>query len=194
MEELSSKIRPVNSAQQVQQSASGKPMYYRIHLHSSFKASGTMDDATFDTTHVFPGLRADLLNGEWEAYVEAFTGIMASQDDEYGGMRLCLPDLCHSSQDVRSVNGGFQVDNAVALIPTVHAYADHDATGGQDLNLVPYVFREKVSVYDIGAKVDAMALFSGTLRIQLRSATNNALAGIRDTERWNATLLFVHKP
>ena len=216
METIKSHVRPSNASQQAQTSLTGKPSYYRVMVHSrdriaALSADPANDqDVTFDIKQVFPNQRADLLNGDWEVHLESLFAHINDTYFEYGGIKVCLPDLCRSSQSYRSTGDGFSVDDSIATLPVIHGYASPATTitaAGQAQNEVrvsqqdedtlaglPFQFSTKISVHDIGTKVDPQTLFSGNLRIALRFLSNNALITVANGERWNASLLFVHKP
>ena len=46
---------------------------------NSQHTTSPITDAVFDVKQVFPNQRADLLNGEWHAFLESFEGVMPSQ-------------------------------------------------------------------------------------------------------------------
>ena len=72
---------------------------------------------------MFPNQRADLLNGEWHAFLESFEGVMPSQLAKTN-IKVCLPDLVRSSQDVvMTAVGVCQIDDTIGHVPIAQEYA-----------------------------------------------------------------------
>ena len=213
-QELKSSVRPYDLQFQSKQNGTGKPEHYRINLFSDHKTSGTLSDATYHIhNNLFPNNRTDLMNGEWEVFLETFTGNFQTRVDPYDvGLKICLPDLCHSSQNymaTRTANfrSVFQVDDSVAFIPIPFQYATpvdaFDVVETTTLQTLPIRYNRSVNVNEIGVKVDMRALMTGVLRVVIKDGDGNpalrnpleedvGAAGVR--EMWYATLLFVHKP
>ena len=58
--------------------------HYRINLFSDHKSSGTLSNATFHIhNNLFPNNRTDLMNGEWEVFLETFTGNFQTRVDPF---------------------------------------------------------------------------------------------------------------
>ena len=69
--------------------------YYRVRLHSERKLpTSTNVDAVFNIAQVFPNHRADLLNGEWEVFLESFTADFVNVDKP--SLTVQMPDLITS--------------------------------------------------------------------------------------------------
>ena len=119
-------IRPHNPAQTSVQSLTGKPTYYRTSLYSADMVRGDKNEAVFNTKELFPNQRQDLMNGEWEVFVERFstTTIDAPSSQRYNsvGVKVCLPDVC-ANQDFRSVllnaagERSMMRDDCITMIP-----------------------------------------------------------------------------
>jgi hypothetical protein len=205
-EEIKSSIRSFQPQFQNKQQLTGKPEYYRVSLYSNHMSSGSEGDATFHFHSLFPNHRTDLLNGEWEVFVETFHANFQSQKNRYFGIQVCLPDLCRSSQNYIAVRGeNFKtvcvVDDSVVTIPVSHEYATTttiDIVQTAELEALPIRYNQRINVNDIGVKVDARTLLTGVIRIVLKDPFSNSplfRTLLTDgTEEWFATLLFVHKP
>lgn len=204
MEEIKSKIRPYKVNEHMKQSLKGPPLYYRVSVVSEFRHdSTTLVDATFDVNHVFPNQRADLMNGEWHVFLESFEAV-AGKLQGIPMFKVCLPDLIKSSQDyVMTDVGVCQINDAVEHVPIAQEYrAPGHGDGDVDaLATKPIAVSNVIGVDDIGVKVDPVALFSGQLRVLLRSETHSVLEAGDENGKlgtagdgWRGTFLFVHKP
>lgn len=98
-----------------------------MRLHSERKDAGTTNvDATFDIQQVFPNHRADLLNGEWEVFLETFSADFGDVDKP--SLTMQLPDLISSPNDFVVGANGCQRSSILAMIPTTwQAMFDPDA-------------------------------------------------------------------
>jgi hypothetical protein len=205
MEEIKSSIRPFKVNDHHKQNLKGTPLYYRVGLNSAFRRAGTtVTDATFDVSRVFPNQRADLLNGEWQVFLESFEGQMASQLARTN-IKVCLPDLVKSSQDyVMTSATACQVSDAIGHVPITQEYrapghADGAAVPVDALASIPIAVSKVIGADSVGVKVDPVALFAGQLRILLRDEHHAPIVEggtppeMPDTEGWRATILFVHK-
>ena len=200
-ETIKSSIRASDPQFHSKQNGTGKPEYYRVSVTSEYKSTGNNRDATFVTNHLFPNHRQDLLNGEWQVFVENFTGYFDGRQGDHDGIKVCLPDLCHSSNNYVSTDvGKFIVDDSVQVVPIPHQALVLINADGDDVaqfEVMPLVFSRRVNENDVGAKVDAKALMGGLLRVVLRDAGDHLILdrnAIADDDSWNITLLFVHKP
>ena len=203
MEEINSSIRPYDANFQYKQSLKGPPMYYRISVNSQMTTS-PITDAVFDVKQVFPNQRADMMNGEWHAFLESFEGVMPSQLAKTN-IKVCLPDLVRSSQDfVMTAAGVCQTNDAIGHVPIAQEYrapgiatydvpaiardaeVDDFIVGVRNLYAVPAVpvdalaakpitLHKAVSADSIGVKVDPVALFSGQIRVLLRDEHHTPL-------------------
>ena len=72
MEELKSSNRPFKMSNASVRSLSGDCDYYRVRLNSRFKSSGNNVEAVYNINQLFPNNRANLMDGEWYAYLEEF--------------------------------------------------------------------------------------------------------------------------
>ena len=203
-EEIKSSVRSFQPQFQNKQQLTGKPEYYRVNLSSGNKSSGGLEDALFHTGNIFPNHRTDLMNGEWEVFVESFHADFPDLLD--GQVKLCLPELCHSSQnyvttrtaDFKSV---FNVDDSVALLLVTEEFTGRtvriDGEDAAELVRRRIKFTQRVNANDVGVKVDARALMSGRLRVVLRNSNTHGILDPRYvplTQTYYVTLLFVHKP
>jgi hypothetical protein len=49
-------------------------MYYRVTLFSMHRSEGSFHDCTFTLHQLVPNKRHDLLNSNWQVFVESFYG------------------------------------------------------------------------------------------------------------------------
>ena len=173
--------------------------YYRVRLHSVRKqANSTNVDAIFDIGRVFPNHRADLLNGEWEVFLESFTADFADVDK--ASLTVQLPDLISSPNDFVVGANGCQRSNILAVVPANWS-AYHDATANVDeYKILPFSYTQVVGRDSVGVKVDPTVLFQlGQLRVVITDeefisiAIGQAAGEIGAAEYWQATVLFVHR-
>jgi len=211
MEQLKHSVRPYNANQQHVQSMTKGPTYYRVSVDSAFSDNASITDTTFKMGQSLPNRRADLLNGDWEAFLESFTGTLPSLDGHVISVKVCLPDLIASSHDNRTefeAPATYRVhnDNTVGIVPLPHQYAAPGHANGAAVpadayKLLPLSYSRAVGVHDIGRKVNANMLFTGELRVVLRDEHDDPLTtGVganpemnAATDFWQATFLFVHK-
>ena len=89
---------------------------------NSQMTTSPITDAVFDVKQVFPNQRADMMNGEWHAFLESFEGVMPSQLAKTN-IKVCLPDLVRSSQDfVMTAAGVCQTNDAIGHVPIAQEY------------------------------------------------------------------------
>lgn len=129
MEQLKSAHRPFKVQNASVNSLTNGCDYYRIRVSSDKKSSGSDNDALYDIQRVFPNNRADLLDGEWHAYLEEFIlkgysqwghpdwNLAADKDQTDNGIRVCLPDLMKPSKDYIMTSTGIQPDDTLARVP-----------------------------------------------------------------------------
>eukprot|EP01048_Picozoa_sp_COSAG05_P015361 COSAG05_NODE_1844_length_3977_cov_2.730015_7_plen_244_part_00 len=150
--DLKHSTRSYDQKHQVKQSLSGMPHYYRVSLYSADLISGNKNECVFNTERLLPNHREELMNGEWEVFVESFAqnslqgygfGV-DSQRYNHFGVRVCLPDVC-SSQNYHTElrdNAGtktMQRDDGVGFIPrkwTIAVDRTIDQTRAVDMNTV----------------------------------------------------------
>ena len=206
MEEIKSSVRPYDANFQYKQNLKGPPMYYRISVNSQMRTASTITDAVFDVKQVFPNLRADMMNGEWHAFLESFEGKLDSQIAKTN-IKICLPDLVRSSYDyVMTAAGVCQTNDAIGHVPISQEYrptqhvASADPIPAGELAAKPIALHKAVQADSIGVKIDPVALLSGQMRVLLRDESHTPLvAGTgagevnAATDGWRATILFVHK-
>ncbi len=173
--------------------------YYRVRLHSGRKqANSTNVDAIFDIGRVFPNHRADLLNGEWEVFLERFTADFADVDK--ASLTVQLPDLISSPNDFVVGANGCQRSNILAVVPANWS-AYHDATANVDeYKILPFSYTQVIGRESVGVKVDPTVLFQlGQLRVVITDeefvsiAIGQGAGEIGAAEYWQATVLFVHR-
>ena len=130
--DLKHSVRSYDSKHQVRQSLSGKPTYYRLSLYSADLVSGNKNEAVFNTDRLLPNHREELMNGEWEVFVEHFcqnslvafnlgAGALNTQRYNHFGVRICLPEVCSSQNyhtELRDNAGtvALQRDDAVGFV------------------------------------------------------------------------------
>ena len=195
MEELKSSYRNFNVKHQHKQSLTKGYEYYRVRLHSLYKEAGTTNvDATFDVKRVFPNHRADLLNGEWEVFLETFVGDFVDVDK--ASLTMHLPDLITSPNDFAVGANGCQLSDIVAVVPTIWERLSEIANDGPNAFSVSNVINRD----SVGVKIDPALLFQqGQLRVVLTDenlaaiAIGNGAGEIKAAESWQSTLLFVHR-
>ena len=207
MEELKSSVRDYDVNKQYKQSLKGPPHYYRVSVVSGYRtAPSTITDAEFTINQSIPNQRMDMMNGEWHAFLEYFEANIPSQLNAVN-LKVCLPDLVRSSQDVvMTAAGKCQTDDVVGHIPIAQEYratqyaAAADPVPAGELAAKPIIIRNSIGADTIGVKIDPVSLFSGKLRVLLRNANHNpVVAGAavgemnQAAEAWSATFLFVHK-
>eukprot|EP01048_Picozoa_sp_COSAG05_P019986 COSAG05_NODE_3283_length_2178_cov_2.184223_2_plen_224_part_00 len=222
MEPVQTKNRDFNVSQQSNKSLTGNTSYYRIHLNSLHRlASSTVTDAAFDVTGVFPVTqRQDLLDGEWEVFVEEWHAFISSaqptNSGQYGDyprwtLKLCLPDIMLSPQDYTTSAVGKSIrDDSVCHVPLDFTFRNQEytATHGSDYNVpkdqlehVPTEWNKVISHDSVGRKIDPHQLLNGNLRVMLRDREHKTIhvgahatdGAMTDNDVWQATLLFVHK-
>ena len=77
MEENKSSVRSYKVNEHYKQSLKGGYEYYRVRLNAKHCADGSnASDAVFDIHKLLPMNRADLMSGEWHAFLERFTGLI----------------------------------------------------------------------------------------------------------------------
>ena len=174
--------------------------YYRVRLHSERKeADSTIVDATFDIQQVFPNHRADLLNGEWEVFLETFSADFA--DVDVPSLTVELPDLISSPNDFVVGANGCQRSSVLAVVPMNWSAMLVDAdTPTFAYRMLPANFTQVIARDSVGVKIDPTMLFQqGKLRVVLTNHSYGAIAvgngndEIAAGEIWQATILFVHR-
>jgi hypothetical protein len=213
MEQLKHSVRPYNAKQQHVQPLTKGPTYYRLRLDSSEKDAGsTNTEATYSISDVFPMGRADLLNGQWEVFVEGWSGWLQSQVHVSEGgavsyrdsVELCLPEIVQCSNDyVMTDVGKCQTDDAIITIPNnlgISSALKSDNAKVDFIHVQPTHLRNVITADAVGHKIDPHRLFTGSLRVVLRDpyshdviATGDSALEITETESYTLTLLFVHK-
>ena len=198
MEEIKSKIRPFKMNDHYKQSLTDGTEYYRVTVHSTFKADGsTNTDAVFKVDRVFPNHRSDLLNGKWYAFLEGFYSLGLLTQIAKGNIKVCLPDIIQNSHDfVMTAQGKCQVDDTLAVVPIPQVYHEDDST-----DILPLTFQQHCSSSSVGKQINPTSLFSGDLRLALRNdnhikivTANDGAPNMNTGETYGATILFVHKP
>ena len=127
MESLKHAQRPFKLQNASVNSLSGDCDYYRVRLNSQYKSSGTDAEAVYNIQQLFPNHRANLMDGEWYAYLEEFdlqgfsqwgrVGAITPDTTSYG-IRVCLPDLIKPSKDfVITAANTIKPDDTLALVP-----------------------------------------------------------------------------
>ena len=173
--------------------------YYRVRLHSERKLpTSTNVDAVFNIAQVFPNHRADLLNGEWEVFLESFTADFVNVDKP--SLTVQMPDLITSPNDYVVGANGCQRSNILAVVPS-NWVAYHDATANADeYKLLPFTYTQMIERDSVGVKVDPTVLFQqAQLRVVLTDHQFGAIAigagagQIAGAEHWQASVLFVHR-
>ena len=173
--------------------------YYRVRLHSERKeAPSTNVDATFDIQQVFPNHRADLLNGEWEVFLETFSADFS--DVDYPSITLQLPDLISSPNDFVIGANGCQRSSVLAVVPINWQGLLVNATPTFVYKILPTNFTQVIARDSVGVKIDPTMLFQqGKLRVVLTDHSfgaieiGNGANTIAAGEIWQATILFVHR-
>ena len=173
--------------------------YYRVRLHSERKeASSTNVDATFDIQQVFPNHRADLLNGEWEVFLETFSADFS--DVDYPSITLQLPDLISSPNDFVIGANGCQRSSVLAVVPINWQGLLVNANPTFVYKILPTNFTQVIARDSVGVKIDPTMLFQqGKLRVVLTDHSFGAIEigngqnTIAAGEIWQATILFVHR-
>ena len=127
MESLNSSYRPFKTSNASVRSLDGDCDYYRVRLNSAFKSSGNNVEAVYNINQLFPNNRANLMDGEWYAYLEQFclrgfsqwgrVGKPSRGDKTSHGLRVCLPDLVKPSKDFVMTAAGMHPDDTLALVP-----------------------------------------------------------------------------
>jgi hypothetical protein len=175
--------------------------YYRVRLHSERKEAGTNVDATFDIQQVFPNHRADLLNGEWEVFLETFSADFS--DVDMPSLTLQLPDLISSPNDFVIGANGCQRSSVLAVIPMNWEAMIIDNVNQAPTfhyKILPTNFTQVIARDSVGVKIDPTMLFQqGKLRVSLVDHSfgtipiGNGQGQIAGGEIWQATILFVHR-
>ena len=175
--------------------------YYRVRLHSERKeAPSTNVDATFDIQQVFPNHRADLLNGEWEVFLETFSANFGKVN--MPSLTLRMPDLISSPNDFVIGANGCQRSSVLAVVPMnwnamINDFADPIVF---HYKILPTNFTQVIARDSVGVKIDPTMLFQqGKLRVSLVDHSfgtipiGNGQGQIAGGEVWQATILFVHR-
>jgi len=175
--------------------------YYRVRLHSERKeAPSTNVDATFDIQQVFPNHRADLLNGEWEVFLETFSANFGKVN--MPSLTLRMPDLISSPNDFVIGANGCQRSSVLAVVPMnwnamINDFADPIVF---HYKILPTNFTQVIARDSVGVKIDPTMLFQqGKLRVSLVDHSfgtipiGNGQGQIAGGEIWQATILFVHR-
>ena len=173
--------------------------YYRVRLHSERKeAPSTNVDATFDIQQVFPNHRADLLNGEWEVFLETFSANFSNVDKP--SLTVRMPDLISSPNDFVIGANGCQRSSVLAVVPMNWQGLLVNATPTFVYKILPTNFTQVIARDSVGVKIDPTMLFQqGKLRVSLVDHSfgtipiGNAQGEIAGGEVWQATILFVHR-
>ena len=172
--------------------------YYRVRLHSERKEAGTNVDATFDIQQVFPNHRADLLNGEWEVFLETFSANFSNVDKP--SLTVRMPDLISSPNDFVIGANGCQRSSVLAVVPMNWQGVLVNATPTFVYKILPTNFTQVIARDSVGVKIDPTMLFQqGKLRVVLTDHSfgaipiGNAQGEIAGGEIWQATILFVHR-
>ena len=222
MEEIKSSVRTFSNKQQHHQSLTGNTKHYRLTVASSQRrqtAAGPafgqdISDAYFDVSTMFPSSQTDLLNGEWEIFLEDFNGFFGTYAAL--GMKVCLPDLIKSSHSYVGIERGnvslAVMDDSVAYIPSSfetlavevggNIIAGTRANGGivnSDIG-----FHQTITKDAVGHKIDPMSLFSGEFHVTFRNGEHTLIQTVAgpgnagqfvgvNVDGWIATFLIVHK-
>ena len=173
--------------------------YYRVRLHSERKeAPSTNVDATFDIQQVFPNHRADLLNGEWEVFLETFSANFSNVDKP--SLTVRMPDLISSPNDFVIGANGCQRSSVLAVVPMNWQGVLVNATPTFVYKILPTNFTQVIARDSVGVKIDPTMLFQqGKLRVSLVDHSfgtipiGNGQGQIAGGEIWQATILFVHR-
>lgn len=173
--------------------------YYRVRLHSERKeAPSTNVDATFDIQQVFPNHRADLLNGEWEVFLETFSANFSNVDKP--SLTVRMPDLISSPNDFVIGANGCQRSSVLAVVPMNWQGLLVNATPTFAYKILPTNFTQVIARDSVGVKIDPTMLFQqGKLRVSLVDHSfgtipiGSAQGEIAGGEIWQATILFVHR-
>ena len=225
MEQLKSSVRPYKVNQHFKQSLKGGPEYYRMRLDSEHKRAGSSNvDAYFDISNVFPNNRTDLLSGEWEMFLEQFSGhfqdvlkddadeevVLAETTATQRGcqhLQVVLPELLQSSNDWIVGSTGCRQSHVLGyvVIPVEFDARGTEIDGAGDFinvvnpfKIMPAFHQETISRDSVGRKIDLRA-FDGIIHVQLLTGEGATIpigtdpGEIASTERWQATLLFVHR-
>ena len=171
--------------------------YYRVRLHSARKlATSTNVDAVFNIAQVFPNHRADLLNGEWEVFLESFTADFVNVDKP--SLTVQMPDLISSPNDYVVGANGCQRSNILAVVPS--NWGVFDRAAADTYKMLPFSYTQVIGRDSVGVKVDPTVLFQqAQLRVVLTDHQFGAIAigaaagEIAGAEHWQASVLFVHR-
>eukprot|EP01049_Picozoa_sp_SAG25_P012630 SAG25_NODE_1752_length_2396_cov_1.905964_3_plen_193_part_00 len=185
MEQIKSSVRPFSFDQQHRESLSKTPMYYRVTLFSMHRSEGSFHDCTFTLHQLVPNKRHDLLKSNWHVFVESFYGTHTGSGSTASttGYKIGLPDMRIGSHDFMTTGEHeTQADDTVAIVT--------DDREGAVSNGFKYT--RVIGEHDIGRSIDLNQLFSGKIRVTMRSADNGPLTDLDDFV-WVLRLLFVQK-
>ena len=216
MEDVNVKVKSYRVEDHYTNNLSNSPSYYRVRLDSDWRrvGNGSVTDAYFDVTQVFPNHRKDLLKGNWEVHLESFHGFFqsyaldaaAANTLARGDMHciaVALPDMIQSSNDWVITETGCRQTHILAHVPTP-VFETEDAFVNRVIKALPIAYNTTIDKSSVGCKVD-LTTFDGIIHIQLQEAAGVATidvspaiaapAGrtIGQAERWQATLVFVKK-
>jgi hypothetical protein len=202
MEELKSSVRSYNAKEQHREDLGQKPTYYRVTLHNSHRDAGSgKPNAVYTIHQLMPNARADLLNGNWQVFVEAFHGSFDMDGVDHNGIQICLPDMRKGSNDFHTTDVGVtQTDTSIAHIGAARNAtelliedAQHDEVDTTNIVPLGFNYTTTISEHDIGRTIDPAQLFAGQIRVQIMSG-NDEVAMSDDSDDYSLRLLFVHKP
>jgi len=127
MGELKSSHHPFTMQNASVRSLTGDCDYYHVRLNSAHKSHGNNVEAIYNINQLFPNSRANLMDGEWYAYLEEFVlrgfsqwgrpGLPTGEDKTSNGLRVCLPDLLKPSKDFVVTPNGLHPDHTLAFVP-----------------------------------------------------------------------------
>ena len=205
MEELKSSNRPFKMSNASVRSLSGDCDYYRVRLNSRFKSSGNNVEAVYNINQLFPNNRANLMDGEWYAYLEEFVlrgysqwgriNIPTGGDTTSHGIRVCLPDLVKPSKDFVVTATGMHPDDTLALVPktiepNTQPHKVFDATIASDGNQnVTVTFQNAIGeLFNDGDQVAifGLSLAANDLNPQIDAATATAINNY--VNRWDLSI------
>ena len=130
MEDTNVKARPYRVEDHYKNNLTDGPSYYRVRLDSDWRQvpNGSIADAYFDVSQVFPNHRKDLLKGNWEVHLESFHGYFQNlildaatltqiERGDTQSIFVALPDMIQSSNDWVVTETGCRQAHVLCQIP-----------------------------------------------------------------------------
>eukprot|EP01046_Picozoa_sp_COSAG06_P036755 COSAG06_NODE_4083_length_4593_cov_1.575211_2_plen_237_part_00 len=207
MEDTNVKARPYRVEEHYRNNLTDGPSYYRVRLDSDWRQvpNGSITDAYFDVTQIFPNHRKDLLKGDWEVHLESFHGYFQNlildaatltkiERGDTQSIFVALPDMIQSSNDWIVTETGCRQAHVLCQIPVKPMLSDVSVAVGPfnptpaqgavldesgltepEVAALPIAYNTTIDKSSVGCKVD-LSTFDGIIHIQLQDAPRSTIA------------------